>query len=121
MFDSDIKIWLKKYNYKTKSQLLRDITKKLKGFEFYNWYSLDDFSDFKNKLALELEPKKVNETIQENKIIINGEELNINSGKSNSPLAKILKTKLKSDIKNMGVTLKDEDKRKILLELLLEI
>lgn len=121
VFDSDIKIWLKRYVYKTKLQLLKDITKKIKGFDFFNWYSLNDFNDFYDKLTLELEPKKINNTIQENKIIVNGEELNINSGANNSPLAKMLKTKLESDIKNMGATLKDTEKRKILLELLLEV
>ncbi|OQY10736.1 MAG: hypothetical protein B6I28_00315 [Fusobacteriia bacterium 4572_132] len=122
VFDSDIKIWLKRYIYKTKLQLLKDFTKKIKGFDFLNWYNLNDFNDFYEKLALELEPKNNNNnTIHENKIIINGEELNINSGINNSPIAKILKTKLESSIKNMGTTLKDTEKRKILLELLLEV
>lgn len=121
VFDSDLKIWLKRYVYKTKLQLLKDLTKKIKGFDFFNWYNLDDFNDFYNKITLELEPKKNNNTIHQNKIIVNGEELNINSGINNSPFAKILKTKLESTIKNMGSTLKDTEKRKILLELLLDI
>lgn len=121
VFDSDIKVWLKRYIYKTKLQLLKDITKKIKGFDFFNWYNLNDFNEFYEKLALELEPKKINNTTYENKVIVNGEELNINSGTNNSAFAKILKTKLESSIKNMGSTLKDTEKRKILLELLLDI
>ena len=111
-------MWLKKYNFTEKGDFLRDLTSHLKGFDYYNWYTKNDFKDFHEKLKNAFKPK---EKKVAKSIIIDGENLTIGLNESETPMGKVLKNKLKADIKNMGMTLEDDEKRKILLEILLDV
>lgn len=117
-FDSDLKIWLSKYEYKDKRQFLKDISRFIKGFDYYNWYDIEDFQVFGNKLKEMFKPVEKNEA---KTIIIDDKKLQISLDEKESPLGKVLKNKLKADIKNMGMTLSEEEKRKIIFEILLGI
>ena len=55
------------------------------------------------------------------RIIDNNNELFLGiSEKEISSIGKVLKSKLISDLKNIGISVSDEEKKRILLELLLE-
>ncbi len=117
-YDSDIKLWLKNYEFSNSREFLKDLTTRIKGFDYYNWYDITEFEDFFKKLKEAFEPKieKLSKTI-----IIDGEKLTIGLEDKETAMGKILKNKLNADIKNMGMTIDKDEKRKILFQILLEI
>ena len=120
VFDNGIKTWLKKYIYKNDKIFLLDLTTKIKGFSFENWSNLNDIEDFKERLekflvTKELERENVSEVIE---VISNGESLIIPLVETHSQMGKMLKIKLEATIKAMGLSVKEEEKKSILLEIL---
>lgn len=109
---------LKSYD---ENEILGKLTEKLKGFSFENWRSLEEKEEFfkilEEKLKLKINSKKEENDI---KIIMNGEIKEI-SLLEESSMGKIMKSKLKSVIKNMGTSITEEEKKNILLKLLLEL
>ncbi|MGL5056256.1 MAG: hypothetical protein ACRC6A_02655 [Fusobacteriaceae bacterium] len=123
LLDNGIKTWLKKYSYKTDKLFLMDITSKIKGFNYENWSNLQDIEDFENKLKVFLTVKKVSNVVGDESIqlISGGERIGIEIFKEHTPMGKILKTKLQATIKAMGLSIKDEEKKSILLEIIKEM
>ncbi|MGL5428208.1 MAG: hypothetical protein ACRDAS_09880, partial [Cetobacterium sp.] len=123
LLDNGIKTWLKKYNYKSDKLFLMDITSKIKGFNYENWSSLQDIEDFEIKLKGFLTVKEVSNVVGDESIqlISGGERIGIEIFKEHTPMGKILKTKLQATIKAMGLSIKDEEKKSILLEILKEM
>ncbi|MDX8335214.1 hypothetical protein [Candidatus Cetobacterium colombiensis] len=120
VFDNGIKTWLKRYIYKNDRVFLLDLTAKIKGFSFDNWSNLDDIEDFKQRLekflvVKELERENTSEVIE---VISNGESLIIPLVETHSQMGKMLKIKLEATIKAMGLSVKEEEKKSILLEIL---
>lgn len=109
---------LKSYN---ENEILEKLTEKIKGFSFENWRSLEEKEEF-FKILKEKSEFKPKSTQEENdiKIIMNGEVKEI-SLLEESPIGKIMKSKLKSVIKNMGTSVTEEEKKNILLKILLEL
>lgn len=120
IFDNGIKTWLKRYIYKNDKVFMLDLTAKIKGFNFENWSSLNDIEDFKEKLEKFLVIKEVERenTSQVVEVVSNGESLIIPLVESHSQIGKMLKIKLEATIKAMGLSVKEEEKKSILLEIL---
>ena len=87
---------------------LKFFSEKIQGFDYYNWVSEDNFIEFREKLI---------EIINENKTTIKKKIVNSNI----STLEKLLKTKLKQDIDNIGTSLSTEEILKVLDSLYSEI
>lgn len=103
-------------------EILKELTKKIKGFSYENWRNLNDFEEYKNELKKEVNIKlKKVLTSQQIKISFNENEEIIDIGTSETVLEKMLSSKIKATIKNMGLSLSDEEKRKILAKILLNI
>lgn len=118
--DNGIKIWLKKYIYRNDRLFLIDITTKIKGFSYENWSSFNDIEDFKERLEKFI-TKKDEKNDNQNKVVevmSEGERLVIPLLENHSQMGKLLKIKLEATIKAMGMSVKDEEKRSILLEIL---
>ena len=121
ILDNGIKSWLKKYRYIGDRRFVLDITAKIKGFSYENWSNLEDITDFENKMKEFLSIKEKVENVEtENsvQIISNGERVVLEIMKEHTPIGKMLKTKLEATIKSMGMALKEEEKKSILLEIL---
>lgn len=118
--DNGIKVWLKKYVYRNDKLFLIDITTKIKGFSFENWSNFDDIEDFKKRLEKFITEKDKNNDEQNNivEVISNGERLLIPLLENHTQMGKLLKIKLEATIKAMGMSVKDEEKKSILLEIL---
>ena len=118
--DNGIKVWLKKYVYRNDKLFLIDITTKIKGFSFENWSNFDDIEDFKKRLEKFITEKDKNNDEQNNivEVISDGERLLIPLLENHSQMGKLLKIKLEATIKAMGMSVKDEEKKSILLEIL---
>ncbi|MGL6065429.1 MAG: hypothetical protein ACRC0R_00020 [Cetobacterium sp.] len=123
ILDNGIKSWLKKYSYKNERLFILDITSKIKGFSYENWSNLEDIEDFKNKLIGFLATKENESSSIENsvQVISNGERVVVEIMEQHTQMGKMLKTKLQSTIKAMGLSVKDEEKKSILLEILKEM
>ncbi|MGL5051476.1 MAG: hypothetical protein ACRC6E_12745 [Fusobacteriaceae bacterium] len=121
--DNGIKTWLKKYNYKNERLFILDITSKIKGFNYENWSTLNDIEDFKTKLKGFLKVKEKSQLSMEDsvQVISNGERIIVEIMNEHTQMGKMLKTKLQSTIKAMGLSIKDEEKKSILLEILKEM
>ncbi|MCJ8343613.1 MAG: hypothetical protein MJH09_12350, partial [Cetobacterium sp.] len=113
--------WLKNYNFIDENEFLKDITEKVKGFSFENWMSEKDLEDFNNKLENLLNINPIEHSGELIEFSINGNITTINTAIKKTPMGELLKKKLESDIKNMGITIKEEEKRLILIELLNKI
>ncbi|SJZ80244.1 hypothetical protein SAMN02745174_01583 [Cetobacterium ceti] len=113
--------WLKNYNFIDENEFLKDITEKVKGFSFENWMSEKDLEDFNNKLENLLNVNPIEQSGELIEFSINGNITTINTAIKKTPMGELLKKKLESDIKNMGITIKEEEKRLILIELLNKI
>ncbi|MGL6119408.1 MAG: hypothetical protein ACRC0V_02785, partial [Fusobacteriaceae bacterium] len=115
--------WLKNYIFKNEEQFLKEITEKVKGFDYFNWTEISDLDDFNEKIKIQFnELIKSNENIKDIvEIKTETSLLKINLSKNLSSMGKILKKKLEADLKNMGITVLEEEKKKILLEMLMNI
>lgn len=124
LLDNGIKSWLKKYRYSGDKRFILDFTAKIKGFSYENWSSLEDITDFENKMKEFLIVKEEIENLEtENsvQIISNGERVVLEIMKEHTQIGKMLKIKLEATIKSMGMAVKEEEKKSILLELLKEM
>lgn len=102
--------------------ILLKITEKIKGFSYENWRSKKDIEEFKEKFILELKKDRINqEEILGNTIIIeyNNKNMSIDMSIKKSMHGELLKSKLNSAVKNMGQSISLEEKKKILIEILL--
>lgn len=96
-------------------------TEKLKGFSYENWRSFEEREAFLILLKEKIKSQEKNSISQESvKIFVDDQEREVILQKE-SPMGKILKLKLESVIKNMGVTVSEDEKKNILLKLLLEL
>ena len=101
--------------------ILIKFTEKIKGFSYENWRSLAEKEEFLEKLKEKIvEHGNIKTEINSIKIIENSKEREIIIQKE-SPMGKILKLKLESVIKNMGTVISEEEKKNILLKMLLEL
>ncbi len=123
ILDNGIKLWLKKYNYQNERSFIKEITTKIKGFSYENWSTFDDVDDYKEKLTKFLKPsiEKIQSKEDIGEIIIGEEKILVPILKEHTQLGKMLKIKLQSTIKAMGLSLKEEEKKSILLEILKEL
>lgn len=125
ILDNGFKIWLKKYVYRGERLFLLDITSKIKGFNYENWSSMDDINDFDKRLKdfLTIMDKKEEKKYLSNyvELISNGDKIVLEVMEEYTPIGKILKTKLEATIKSMGLSIKEEEKKSILLEILRKI
>jgi len=111
---------LKEFN---NEEILIKLTEKVKGFSYENWRTKEDIEDFFKKL--EIEVNKIYEddfdSISERVLITYGEtNVEVDMKQKESMFGKMLQSKLEATIKNMGMTLSGEEKKKILLEILLK-
>ena len=123
ILDNGIKLWLKKYNYQNERSFIKEITTKIKSFSYENWSTFDDVDDYKEKLTKFLKPstEKIQSKEDIGEIIIGEEKILVPILKEHTQLGKMLKIKLQSTIKAMGLSLKEEEKKSILLEILKEL
>lgn len=123
ILDNGIKLWLKKYEYRNERDFIQEITAKIKGFSYENWSTFNDVEDYKEKLTkfLKITSKKTEKKINTIEIISGEEKILVPILKERTQIGKTLKTKLQSTIKAMGLSIKDEEKKLILLEILKEI
>ncbi|MGX6591717.1 hypothetical protein [Cetobacterium ceti] len=101
--------------------ILIEITKKIKGFSYENWRNEKDLEEFKSGLEKETKNKILCEdNINNNlKIFVNNRERNIDLTVKESVMGKLLKSKIESQIINMGKSISEKEKVKILAELLM--
>lgn len=123
ILDNRVKLWLKNYQYKTERNFLLDLTAKVKGFNYENWANINDIQDYKEKLDKLTKEVVEKETSKADVIeIVSGEEkIIVPCLKQHSQMGKMLKTKLQSAIKAIGLSVKDDEKKLILLEILKEL
>lgn len=110
--------WLINYTFENIPDFLEDITKRVKGFSYENWMTEKDLDDFSEKLKklLDIPTPDTNTDIVE--LSINGQKNQFNINTKKSQMGELLKKKLESDIKNMGITVNDDEKKLILIEIL---
>lgn len=104
-------------------RFLIELTEKIQGFDYYNWRSNKDLAEYQEKLnqIVNIESMKGNSNIKEVRIFDKEREVKFGITETEtSPIGKVLKSKLIADLKNIGISVSDEEKKKILLELLLE-
>lgn len=101
--------------------ILIKFTEKLKGFSYENWRNLDEKEEFL-KILKEKNIEHQNVKVNENsvRILIGDKEREIFL-QMESSMGKILKLKLESVIKNIGTAVSEEERKNILLKLLLEL
>ncbi len=125
ILDNSFKIWLKKYIYKGERTFLLDITSKIKGFNYENWSTLEDIDDFDERLKefLAIKENKLESSSSDNhvEIIYSGDKVVLEIIDEYTPIGKVLKTKLEATIKSMGLSLKEEEKKSILLQILRDL
>lgn len=121
--ENNFQYWLKNYKFTSNEQFRKDLTEKVKGFDYFNWNDTTDLDDFNSKIRFQFnEVIKTNDEV-DNIVEIKTENiaLKINLSKNLSSMGKILKKKIEADLKNMGITVTEEEKKKILLEMLMSI
>ena len=112
-------ITLKSY---TDDEILLKITERIKGFSYENWRSEKDIEEFKERFRLELKKDGINQNeISKGQLNIehNDKNITVDMNIKESIIGKMLKNKLKVTIKNMGQSITQEEKKKILAEILL--
>lgn len=108
-------------HYKDTKAFIISLTKHIMGFDFYNWRYLKDIELFKDKLNEYFSERDITSNdVTIIKLIVENQEHSIEISEKEDVLSSVLKQKLKSDIKNMGSSLTEEQKKKILMELLIE-
>ncbi len=104
-------------------RFLIELTEKIQGFDYYNWRSNRDLSEYQEKLnqIISIESMNGNSMIKEVTIFNKDKEVKLGITETEtSAIGKVLKSKLVADLKNIGISVSNEEKKKILLELLLE-
>ncbi|WP_320046566.1 hypothetical protein [uncultured Ilyobacter sp.] len=105
------------------NEILLKITEKIKGFSYENWRSEKDIEEFKENFKNEMSKnlvagKKSSEEIIS--ITYGKNEFLVDMSVEESMLGKMLRSKLESAMKNMAMSISEEEKRKILLEVFLK-
>ena len=103
---NEIEQFIKSIKEKNKILILMDLTKKIKGFSYENWRTTEDLNEYKELLI-----KEVSKKIEEAKSI--NEELDM--------MEKMLSSKIQAVLKNMGFSLTQEQKKKVMTKILLEM
>ncbi|UDQ96968.1 hypothetical protein AAEX28_07915 [Lentisphaerota bacterium WC36G] len=98
----------KTFDYYSDKDLVLELSRLIKGFNYKHWRSLDDLNDFELKLGEILLQNNVNE-----KVININAELSITGS--------MLKNKLQVDIRNMGRALPKQELKQLLHQLINEI
>ncbi|SHI04473.1 hypothetical protein [Clostridium grantii] len=109
---------------KDESEILSLLTERIKGYNYENWRNEKDISDYKELLQKELQvlPREINTGKKEViKIIVNGKERVIPMLGNETMLGKMLQSKIESTLKNMGTSVSEIEKKRILAKILLEI
>ena len=83
-----------------------DLTKKIKGFSYENWRIVEDLDEYKEIII-----KEVSKKIEETKPV--NEELDM--------MKKKLSSKIQAVLKNMGFSLTQEQKKKVMTKILSEM
>lgn len=121
----DIEEYLESLKSLSEEDILKSITKKLKGFSYDNWRGKSDVSEYIEILNKELlKTKEIkDEESQEGhlKIEFNGKEQKILLDENLDTMEKLLSSKISATIKNMGFSLTIEQKKKVVAKILLEI
>jgi hypothetical protein len=117
--NNEFSIYLLNLNEKSSLQILRKITEKVTGKTFEYWKSLEDIEIFEETFKNMFNQKET----KKGKIVsieYNGKKELISIDEEQSQMGKLLKTKLEQDIKNMGLTISNSEKRKILFDIFLK-
>lgn len=121
----DIENYLESLKDLSSEEILKNLTKKLKGFSYDNWRGQDDIIEYQELLNKEiLKVKEVeSEEVEKKyfKIIFDGKEERILLNKNLDIMEKLLSSKVLAAIKNMGFSLTIEQKKKVIANILLEI
>lgn len=126
-FDLEIDNYLYTLKELTKEELLQDLTKKIKGFSYENWRGEQDLKEYKELLKKET-LKEVDSQEDETignldclKLQFKGKEETILIDEKLDMMEKMLSSKILATIKNMGFSLNDEQKKKVIAKILLEM
>lgn len=109
---------------KEEIEIISVLTERLRGYNYENWRNEKDISDYKDLLKKELNVVHENTNNSKNgvvKIIVDGEERIIHMLENETMLGKMLESKLESTLKNMGTSVSEIEKKKILAKILLGI
>ena len=118
--------WLEsKYEIGVKDErsFLIAITEKIQGFDYYNWRTIKDIEEFQKKISINVQDLKKDKENNLKRVKISDGNKEIMVGvteKDISAIGKVLKSKLTADLKNIGISVSNEEKKKILLELLMD-
>ncbi|MBP6281401.1 MAG: hypothetical protein KA384_05040 [Leptotrichiaceae bacterium] len=121
---NEIKLLISSLSGKGDKEILSAITEKVKGFSFENWRDEKDIIEYKNGLERALDQECENAQGAEcDKITIysSDKEKTIDFNTEETMLGKMLRSKLESSIKNMGISVSKKEKEQILAKILLEI
>lgn len=120
-----IEEFILKFSDKNEKIILSELTKEIKGFSCENWRSITDLEEFKKLLLEKLNDEKdieIDLEERENlKLSFGKYEKTINLNIEVSSTGKLFKAKLESHIKNIGKSISEEEKIKILASILMEI
>ncbi|MGL5935015.1 MAG: hypothetical protein ACRCZI_05275, partial [Cetobacterium sp.] len=120
----EIEIYLKSFKNNSVEELLENLTKKIKGFSYYNWrgeQDLKEYGELLNKEILKVKTQTKEDfvgTILEIKHEDRQEYIPIGEL---DMMEKMLSSKISAAIKNMGFSLTTEQKKKVVAKILLEI
>ncbi len=117
--NNDFLIFLLNLNEKSNIQILKRITEKVTGKTFEYWKNEKDIEVFE-KLLKEMVNKKESKKSKVVSIEYNGKKELISIDEEQSQMGKLLKTKIEQDIKNMGLTISNAEKKKILFDIFLK-
>ncbi|GCD11661.1 hypothetical protein [Clostridium tagluense] len=109
---------------KEETEILSLLTQRLKGYNYENWRNEKDISEYKELLQKEFNSfSNQTNTGKEGllKIIVDGEERVFHMSGNETVLGKMLQSKLESTLKNMGTSVSEIEKKKILAKILLGI
>lgn len=109
---------------KKEIEIIYALTQRLKGYNYENWRSEKDIIEYKELLRKELRvfPIKINNSKEKVvKIIVDGEEKTIYILEEETILGKMLQSKIKSTLKNMGTSVSEIEKNNILAKILLDL
>lgn len=107
----------------SEEEILIKITERIKGFSYENWRSEKDIEEFKNLLSREMSKIKAAEENRAEELVAityGNSEFLVDMSIEESMLGKMLRSKLESTMKNMAMSISEEEKKKILLEVLLK-
>lgn len=120
----ELEEYLKTLKELSKEDILSNLTKKVKGFSYENWRNENDLVDYQELLkeeVLKLKKEKIEEKTEYLKIQFKDNEELIEVVETNDMLEKMLFSKISATIKNMGLSLTTEQKKRVIAKILLEM